>query len=117
MALCGMRLRLSIVGTFTTTILIQLYSHFSSALNKMGRQNLYRPIFPLSTFYELQLREPTHYLRRCRGSIHHAALMNQDRCAFLGVGALQVGLTGDETGSIDSAACDEADAFAIRIDD
>src|SRR6185295_3822977 len=43
MASCGMRLRLSIVGTFTTAIVRVLYSHFSSQQNKWDSGS-WRPI-------------------------------------------------------------------------
>ena len=80
---------------------------------------MYWPSLFLSCLFinVLQLRKPRHHLRRARRSLHHAALVDEDRRAFLGVGIVQIRLTSDESLSINGAGCDETDALTIGVHD
>src|SRR6266498_2696068 len=118
-AFCGMRFRLSIVGTFTTTIL----SNYTATWNQNKKEtasHLSRDETPshlrITHYLLLKFREPRYHLRRRRRAIHHAALVDSDRCAFLGIGILQICLTRQVAVHVDGAGGHPADAFATGID-
>src|SRR5688572_28646579 len=64
----------------------------------------------------LKFREPAHHLRRCSRTISIPALVDANRRVNLGIGGLQIGLTCQESISIDRAGGHPTDALAVPID-